>query len=158
MGAELAFETARTLRSQGHPLPMALFLSARRAPQRPSTRTPLHVLTDDELKRELYAMGGTPAAVLADDGLLDLMLPVVRADLKAVETHPYRPEPPLACPISVFGGTRDTIAPGDLSAWAEHTTRRFDLTMYDGGHFFLNDHAGDMLRIISEALCGMLLR
>ena len=152
MGAQLAFATARALRREGHPPPQALFLSGRRAPQCRGPRTPLHVLTDDELKSELRALGGTPAAVMEDDELLDLMLPVVRADLKAVETHTHRPEPPLDCPIRMFGGTRDSIPREDLAAWAEHTAAGFELTMYPGGHFFINEHHPAMLRIIGEAL------
>ena len=158
MGAQLAFETARTLRRRGRPAPRALFLSGRRAPQRPSARTPLHVLTDDELKSELRKLGGTPAAVLADDELLDLMLPVVRADLKAVETHAYTPEPPFECPIHAFGGTRDAVSTDDLAAWSTHTTGPFALTMLEGGHFFINEHHPRMLAVMGETLCETLAR
>lgn len=154
MGALLAFETARTLRRTGQPLPAALFVSARRAPQRPSRRPPLHQLSDTELIAELRALDGTPPAVLEDEELLGLMLPIVRADLKAVETHDHHPEPPLDCPIRAFGGTRDSIAPDDLRAWSVQTTRGFALTMFDGGHFFLNTHYEAMLRIMTGVMAG----
>lgn len=154
MGALLAFETARTLRRTGLPVPAALFVSARRAPQRASMRPPLHRLSDAQLIAELRALDGTPAAVLEDEELLGLMLPIVRADLKAVETHHYEAEPRLDCPIRAFGGTRDSIAPDDLSAWSEQTTRGFGLTMFDGGHFFLNTHYEAMLQIMTDVLAG----
>ncbi|MEO1103253.1 MAG: alpha/beta fold hydrolase [Pseudomonadota bacterium] len=154
MGSVLAFETARALRHAGAPMPSALFVSARRGPQTISNRPPLHSLPDTELVARLHALGGTPAAVLEDEEMLRLMLPVVRADLKAAETYEPSPEPPLGCPIHAFGGRQDQISEDALSAWSAVTTRGFALTMFDGGHFFLSEHSGAMLAIMADALIG----
>ena len=53
-----------------------------------------------------------------------VFLPVLRADFPAYDGYGYRPEPPLDCAISVFGGTEDReAAPSDVEAWAEHTNQ-----------------------------------
>ena len=57
---------------------------------------------------QLRSLNGTPDVVLGDRELLELMLPVIRADLRAVETHVHMVGERLDCPIHVFGGTRDT--------------------------------------------------
>ncbi len=44
-----------------------------------------------------------PAAVLAEPDLMKLLLPVLRADMTAVETYEYEQGSPLPCPITVSG-------------------------------------------------------
>jgi len=152
MGALVTFEVARSLRRRKLPMPAAMFVSARRAPQLPPRMPFLHTLSDDALIAELRALNGTPDAVLEDKELLDLMLPIIRADLTAVERHDYRDEPPLDCPIIVFGGWRDNIARDDLLAWSEQSREPLMLQMFDGDHFFLNEKRPIMLRMIADAL------
>jgi surfactin synthase thioesterase subunit len=38
----------------------------------------------------------------------------------------------------------------EAQAWAGHTNGRFDLKVYPGGHFFINDHAAAAMRLIRE--------
>lgn len=152
MGALLGFETLRRLRARGAPAPVALCVSARRAPQLPARRPPLHLLSDAQLIDELRSLNGTPDVVLGDRELLDLLLPVIRADLRAVETHVHRQETVLDCPIHAFGGERDSITEDDLRAWSEQTTGNSSVTLYPGDHFYLNDHRARLLRAL-EALC-----
>ncbi|MDI4664963.1 alpha/beta fold hydrolase [Xanthobacter autotrophicus] len=154
MGALLAFETLRRLRARGAPAPVELFVSARRAPHLPPSRPPLHVLSDADLVAELRALNGTPDVVLGDRELLDLLLPVIRADLKAVETYRFRAAAPFDFPIHAFGGTRDSIPEEDLRAWSRHSTSVFSLALYPGDHFYLNDHRIPLLRSL-ESLCGL---
>ncbi|MFG1372209.1 alpha/beta fold hydrolase [Xanthobacter oligotrophicus] len=152
MGALLAFETLRRLRARGALMPAALFVSARRAPHLPPSRPPLHVLSDAELIGELRALNGTPDVVLADRELLDLLLPVIRADLKAVETYRFREAQAFDCPIHAFGGVGDSIPEEDLRAWSRHAAADFSLRMYAGDHFYLNDHRMPLLRAL-ESVC-----
>ena len=66
------------------------------------------------------------------------MLPVLRADVLVLETYRYRSEAPLDCPMSCFGGERDTQLPQeDIEAWREETRGPFKLRMFSGNHFFL---------------------
>lgn len=153
MGALLGFETLRRLRSQGAPAPVALCVSARRAPQLPAKRPPLHLLSDAQLIDELRRLNGTPDVVLRDQELLDLLLPVIRADLRAVETHVYRAATLFDFPIHAFGGERDSITEEDLRAWSLQTTAKSTVTLFPGDHFYLNDDRAPLLRAL-ETLCG----
>ncbi|MHC5826649.1 MAG: thioesterase II family protein, partial [Nostoc sp.] len=80
MGGLVSFELTRLLRSQYSLAPFHLFISARRAPQIPLTKPPLHVLSDPDLQRELYSLNGTPKAVLESMELMQMFLPILRAD------------------------------------------------------------------------------
>jgi medium-chain acyl-[acyl-carrier-protein] hydrolase len=140
MGAMIGFELARRLREQGGPQPERLFVSGRPAPHLPDHDHFTYNLPEAELRRELLRLNGTPREVLEHPELMELMLPLLRADFSVVETYVYRPGEPLGCPITAFGGLRDAeVSPEQLEAWREQTVGEFSLRMLPGGHFFLND-------------------
>src|SRR5215510_2889958 len=104
MGAFIAFELARQLRRENRPGPTALIVSAARAPQIPDPDPPIHMVPTELLLEELRGFDGIPANLLAHPELVSLLVPTLRADLAMCETYAYNDEPPLACPISVYGG------------------------------------------------------
>ncbi len=151
MGALVGFELARALRRSG-PGPVHLFASAAGAPQTPELQ-PLNALSDDSFLKRLCALNGIPKEVLQNEELMQLMLPVLRADFTLYETYFYRNAAPLACPISVFGGLQDGKVGCDrLEAWRGQTSERFCLQMFPGDHFFLRSAQPLLLESIAEAL------
>lgn len=153
LGALISFELARRLRSMQQPGPAQLFVSAYRAPQLPMSREMLHKLPVAEFLRSVFRMGGTPPAVLMHKELVDLMLPILRADFTVYETYTYTREEPLACPITVFGGEQDTLVTvRELQGWREQTHSSFKLCMLPGNHFFLQGSMQQLLQIITSDL------
>ena len=153
MGALLGFELARTLRRMGGPLPRHLFVSGHRAPQIPDPGPHVHALPEPAFVAELRRLGGTPPAVLEHEELMQLLLPILRADFALVETYAYAPESPLSCPITALGGREDPEAgPGDLAAWRDQTTGDFSLRMLPGDHFFVHTAQPLLLAALSHAL------
>lgn len=153
MGALVSFELARRLRRQYSLLPAKLFVSAHRAPQLPNADPTTHLLSDVELIDKLRTMGGTPEEVLAHPELMQLMLPVIRADFTVCDTYTYTVEPPLDCPIVVFGGFDDTTVQRDeLERWNDQTTTVCTLQMFPGGHLFINSQQQRLLEIVGQEL------
>ncbi len=153
VGALIAFELARALRRRGQPLPAHLFVSGCGAPQLPDPRLPIHALPDGEFVAELAQLGGTPAEVLAHAELMALLLPALRADFALSETYVCAEEPPLACPVTAFGGVDDARVSRDrLEGWREQTVGSFTLRLFPGDHFFINTARPALL----EALAGQL--
>ena len=153
MGALTAFELARELRRRGGPIPSRLIVTGRMAPDAPPRRIPLHTLPDAEFRTELKQLGGTPSAVLDNDDMMRLYLPVLRADFAAHETYEYVEEPPLGCPILAVTGAEDTLAPpNELSGWRRHTTAAFEAHVVPGGHFLLQSNPALLHRLIARRL------
>jgi medium-chain acyl-[acyl-carrier-protein] hydrolase len=153
MGALLAFELARHLRRSGRPGPACLAVSAHRAPQIPKDEETTYDKPTDEFLAELRRLDGTPAEVLDHSELLDLILPVLRADFKAVESYRYDEEPPLACPIVAYGGTLDDEIPKQhIMAWRDQTRCDFCARMFDGGHFYVNARRDEVIAQLGSDL------
>lgn len=150
LGTLVSFELARRLQQQGGPMPRHLFVAARRAPQIPSSEPPLYELSDADFMEELRRLKGTPEAVLDQAELMQLLLPLLRADFTINETYDYREAPPLSCPISAFGGMRDEdVSREDMDAWRVQTERGFTLRMIQGDHFFI--HTARM--VLLQSIC-----
>lgn len=154
MGAVLAAEVARALEAEGGPLPRHLFVSGRRPPHVPGPESPLHVLPDGAFVRELERRyGGMPAEITRHADLLELLLPAIRADVRALETHRPPPRPPLSCPISAFGGGDDRLTPREhLEAWRGETGGAFRVRVFAGGHFYLDAQRAEVLADVAALL------
>ncbi|MET9914948.1 alpha/beta fold hydrolase [Streptomyces sp. NPDC006476] len=151
MGAAIAFEVASRLEAGGI-VPTALFVSARRAPSRPSPGR-VHLMSDGELRAEMGRLGGTDPRLLDDDELLQLFLPAMRSDFKAIETYVHRGGAALSCPVFALYGDRDAeLMPDDLAAWRSHTRGEFELMEFPGGHFYLKDQLPAVAEIVSTRL------
>jgi medium-chain acyl-[acyl-carrier-protein] hydrolase len=156
MGALIGFELARRLRKKYGIRPEFLLVSGRRAPQIPLTTPPTYNLPEAELIEELRRLSGTPKEVLDHPELLEIALPILRADFETVETYTYIPQPPLNCPIAVFGGLQDSgVAREALEPWREQTSSTFTLNMLPGDHFFLHSSLPLFLQMISEYLISI---
>ncbi len=152
MGALIGFELAREVRRQTGKLPAHLFASGCFAPHLPDPH-PMHHLPEKEFLEELRSLNGLPQEVLENDELMELVLPALRADFNATETYVHVPEPPLACPITAFGGSRDPLTTRELiEGWGVHTSSAFSVRMLPGDHFFLNSQQRLLLSMIHEEL------
>jgi medium-chain acyl-[acyl-carrier-protein] hydrolase len=153
MGAIISFELARYLRRHNGPQPTHIFVSGRRAPQLNVNDSPTYNLPDAEFAEELRRLNGTPREVLENAELMQLVIPLLRADFEVCQTYQYTPEPPLECPISAFGGVEDKDVSGAMvEAWGEQTNGPFKLWMLPGDHFFVNSEQPRLLKVLSQEL------
>ncbi len=139
MGALLAFEMARWLAAQGLPEPAHLFVSGRAAPHLPLRMVPIDHLPDADMVAALGRLGGVDDVLLQNPELLQLFLPMIRADLLLHRSHPHRVAPALRCPITALASDGDALCSvDDMRAWQRHSAAGFELRMFEGGHFFFH--------------------
>lgn len=156
MGTLVAFELMREIRRHhGTPHPTHVFVSGRRAPHLPGRRRDLHALPDAEFWSEVGKLEGTPAEVLEDRELKDLVEPVLRADFQACETYACDAEPPLDVPMTALGGATDgDTTQEELELWREHTTRFGGVRVLPGHHFYLLSQWETVAVALEAALGG----
>ncbi len=144
LGALMAFELAR-LRP-----PTTLIVSGARTPDAAADRITLHTATDAALVEQLRAWGGTPPELFEHQELLDLVLPILRADLSLGARYSHRPGPPLDCPMLALAGADDEDAPPEAVAeWASFCAAEFRHRVLPGGHFFINTATADLLELLA---------
>ncbi|WP_026328184.1 thioesterase II family protein [Streptomyces sulphureus] len=152
MGSTVAFEVARRIERLCPGGLARLCVSGRPAPHA-ARATAVHLLSDDDLLADLRALAGTSETLLDNLEFRSLFLPAIRNDYRLIET--YRPEPGagIAAPISGFCGADDPhVRPEEMHRWGEATTSGFGLQVFSGGHFYLHDHAAE---IVHEVACRL---
>lgn len=153
MGALLAFELARRLRRRNKLLPVHLFVSGYSAPQLPHLEPPFSHLPDADFIQCVRQYGGLPDVVAQNEELLEIFLPILRADFEMTETYVYQEESPFEFPLTAFGGISDPKTSRDrIFAWDVHTSKQFTAHFIPGGHFFIQDSEQLVLDIINQRL------
>jgi medium-chain acyl-[acyl-carrier-protein] hydrolase len=141
------------LAALGRRAPIHLFASGAGAPHLRRAAEPLHAHPDAEFLARGRALGGTPAEVFDAPELLAAVLPALRADFAVCETYAHQPGPPLACPITAFGGLHDRLVARErVLAWRAHTTGAFRVRMIAGDHFFIRGEPLAVLQRIAAEL------
>lgn len=152
MGAVLAYETARRLRQHALPAPARLFLSGRGAPT-PQPRAGDQVHGDAALIAEIRRLGGTGSRVLDEPELLQMVLPALRADYRALSGYRWTPGPPLDVPLTVMVGNDDPVVPADDAVdWLEQSTVPGEFLSLAGGHFYLDTQTERVAELIATEL------
>ncbi|MEM9293800.1 MAG: alpha/beta fold hydrolase [Acidobacteriota bacterium] len=154
MGAILSYELVLRMASKGGPTPRALLVSGRRAPHRLDDEEVIYDLPDDEFKQELRELNGTPEAVLEHPELMELLLPVLRADFAVCDTYEPSLNAQVPCPIFAYCGLGDEkVSSEDMRAWDRYTASGFKIRLFDGDHFFLQGAAfQDLVAAVSRDL------
>ncbi|WNV85521.1 alpha/beta fold hydrolase [Umezawaea sp. Da 62-37] len=158
MGALISFELARRLRRDHGREPAYLFVASCNPPL---ADVPMPVLAslDDEGLRAKLADLGLADDVLAEEELMEVMLPLVRADLHIADGYVDRDGEPLSCPMTAFRGRRDPMVDeADMAQWARGTTGPFALRSVEGAHLFDDPGWRDVLTAVSDELDSALLR
>ncbi|MFJ4869487.1 thioesterase II family protein [Streptomyces sp. NPDC088757] len=153
MGASLAYEVAVRLARLPGGEPDLLVVSGRRAPAAAGWRERHMPTGEAELVDRVKGLGGTDSALFDEPGLLELVLPALLGDYRALASYEDTPGRPLTCPVVGLTGDRDPEATvEEVGAWGEHTSGAFRTRVFAGGHFFLNDHTGEVAELIRGLL------
>jgi medium-chain acyl-[acyl-carrier-protein] hydrolase len=158
LGALLAYLlVCRVRRTAELPMPIRLFLSSATIPRQPScdgtSQTARPPLSDEALIDKITTLGGTPAGILSDRALLDLFLPVLRADFSILAQASAAARQVLDVPFTILGGSDDpTVHPTDLEAWRGLSSQTCKTHILEGDHFYLRSSQAALLEIINGAL------
>ena len=84
LGALISFELTHRLNKMNVPLPKYFIVSGRAAPHTPSKNGIIHNLPNHEFIAKLKEYNGLPEIILHNEELLDLFLPIIRADFQVI--------------------------------------------------------------------------
>lgn len=153
LGALVAFDLDRELRTRRIRAPERLFLSGRRAAHLPARDKPIAHLADDEFFSAVARIGGLPDGFVLEDELAQLLMPTLRADFAVSEKYDPTQAQPTPTPISAYSGVDDPWVSGlAVRAWSELTCSDFTFHALPGSHFFIRTAASRLGRLIATDL------
>jgi surfactin synthase thioesterase subunit len=152
LGSRVAFELSLLLQSLGMALPEYFIASGSRAPHLPNEKRWVHDLPHAEFLEELASLNGTPREVLENKELMELLVPVLRADFKIADTYRAKAVK-MPFPILVLNGRDDDgITPDQISAWQDLTGSDYASIELPGDHFFIIEYGDRVVPIVSSVL------
>lgn len=183
MGGLIGFEVARRLEAAGGTAPHLLVASASSAPSVRTDRLTAgpgaargvagsetgsvpevetgsvsgvvvsEVEPDDAVLARIMGLGGTSDGVRQDPELLQLVLPAIRGDLRALAEYRVDAGAVVGCPVTVFVADGDRDVPlAEAGAWGAHTTAVADVHVFEGDHFYFNGNPPKFLELLQDAV------
>ncbi len=138
LGSRIAIELAQSLQVIAAPVPQCIIASGSRAPHIPRTPRNIAFLPEAEFIQELRQLNGTPEEILRNHELMQLHMPMLRADFRIADScsePPTRSQPGTGW---VFAGEQEPDqSEEELLKWGEYFEVPIQLKMFPGGHFFL---------------------
>ncbi|WP_242292477.1 thioesterase domain-containing protein [Bacillus cereus group sp. BfR-BA-01441] len=149
MGSILAFELGHKIQQENRRMPEAFFFSGKPAPDQ-TIKEFVHLYKDVDLIGKIFKLGGTPPELIQNKKLLDIYLPIIRADYKIVETYKFQDKKKkLNAPFYILYGNKDEFALHEILAWKNHTSKYCTFYEFDGGHFFIKEQEKSVLNLIN---------
>jgi surfactin synthase thioesterase subunit len=155
MGGILGHELLRRLARAGAEMPRHFLVSGCAAPCRERYLKKRHRLSDGLLTQELMKLGGLPPEVLASEELMHFCLPIIRADIQALEQHAYQPAAAYPVPLTVVAGTTEGLDEDDLGDWGRETCAPVRKLRLPGNHFFINQQFHVLANLLQQAAAGV---
>lgn len=153
MGALIALKLALKLKKENFTPPAHIFFSGEGAPHECADKKKYHLMPDEVFDKEVLNLGGTPKEFFELPELKDFLLPVLKNDFRLSETATFDLSYlPLHTSISVLAGKEEELTPVQVVAWNKYTSETCHIHYFNGGHFFINDHLPDIVKIVATTL------
>ncbi len=154
MGALLAYETYFALKARGAHEPEHMFFSGRKAPHDEMEKSEYYKLPEEEFLKVVFHYGGNTREIMGNRELLDLFVPILRADFKIAELYEYREHPnKIQCECTVVNGRSDpSISKSRVVLWSELIEGYCQYRWISGEHFFISENVEATAKLINEVL------
>ncbi|MGC2997307.1 thioesterase II family protein [Streptomyces sp. G35A] len=157
-GSAIAYEVARRLDPDQV---RALVVSSHPAPGS-IRREPTWALPRPDFLQQVVRDGYLPSQLLANEELLDIVEPALRADYELIETYELKlyesgAAEPVAVPTTaVYGRDDHTLHPAQVAAWSALTTGPFRVVSLPGSHDLPSSHPADLAAAVRETMADVL--
>jgi surfactin synthase thioesterase subunit len=146
LGSRVAFEVMDGLESLGYNLPLHFIASGSNSPDINQLSPKISKLPDKEFIQELKKLNGTPNEILENKELIDLLIPLLKADFQIAESYKYSKNKKFNCDASLFDGNDDSrTTESNVDSWGHFFVHKPSLYMLDGDHFFIESNKARLL-------------
>ena len=153
MGTIAAVEVLGKILGERKPvLPEHVFLAA----HEPHTKRELESFRsgemDDRVRERTISFGGIPKSLIHNRSFWRMYLPIYRADYGMIGNYDFdRLDMKSDIPATVFYSETDTPLK-EMEKWKGIFTGECRFIQYEGNHFFMLEHTGEMAEVILKTL------
>lgn len=152
MGAYIAYEAVQILNKLNDNRLVHLFVSGKGAPNL-TKKEFISDWSDEELIKKIDELGGLHNRLKNNRELLNVFIPVIRNDYRIIETYNHNIKNKIETKMTVISGKYDeSISMQEILGWKEYSHKEVDIFQINGGHFFINENAKEVIKIIKEKL------
>jgi pyochelin biosynthesis protein PchC len=136
LGGLIAYELTTRLQRQDCEVRLLVVSSARPPGSIATGAKAVASMNTGEWESELRRQGMLDAETLAEPGLLDMVIPVLRADYLMLSRYEDSGGM-VACPVYAICGSDDPhVSPDDMALWRERARGQFIQNIFPGEHFY----------------------
>lgn len=152
MGSTLAYELALKIERAKFFLPKHIIFSGKEPICSKVETGGFDIGNDNAILDELTRMGGMPQKLLENKEIMQMFLPIIKADLHMLNEYACKSLIPLEVPISIFYGMQDEyVAEGKIMlGWKVYSTISCDFYQFNGRHFYLFEDIANVVNTITR--------
>lgn len=111
-----------------------------------------HLQDDKTFTQHLDSLGGIPRELKELPEVLEIFLPILRADMKALTTREdLKKIAPINCNITVLYSEEDKSMDSTyIDEWKMYTNKECFLWRFTGNHFFINYYKDDIINYLNN--------
>lgn len=153
MGTLIAYETTYYLMNRGIDPPIHIFFSGRNTPDIKNDMF-INCMNDETFIEKLNQLGGIPSAIFDYPELVDMVLPVLKADYRVMNTYGFTlQKQKIKSNITVVAGDNDlSITYEDMRKWRLITEGDCSMHFIPGGHFYMENNLNALVGLIKTTL------
>ena len=150
MGGAIAYALTKKIENVSKFKPEFIIISATK-PIELLNQGKKHTLSDDALIDVLRAHKASPKEVLDSKELMEMLLPMIRADYTLIETYTPSILPRLETSLTLFNSEED-MSKETILQWQDYFQNEASYVAFEGGHFFIHTQVDKMVEEIKKLL------
>jgi surfactin synthase thioesterase subunit len=152
-GGRLAYELAHRLGADHPGSTRRLFVFGCRSPDWPQARPRMHEQADEDFLDVLRKIGGMPEKLLDNPGMMRMLLPAIRSEIRLAEIWDDRHGRGVDVPITAVYGRYDPIDGAEaMTGWRRYGARSSEILGIPGGHFLTDEHSGALIDLVNARM------
>lgn len=141
LGSIIAYELARKIDQNNLNPPKSVIISALPSPSSKSYKERVKIITRDDAINMISAFSSEMKDEFTiNTDLLEMFMEIINADISLLNTYTEKEKNSITSNLHVLGGQDDSITIDQLKGWKKHTSSKFSLDLFDGGHFYFNNN------------------
>lgn len=160
MGSKISYETLLRFQAEGMVMPSRYIVSCSPSPFKNLGLEPAYKKPDEEFLAYLMKLGGVPEELVAMPDLLQMVLPILRADFELLDHYRIAANRALlGVPLLAIASPQDhSMRTSDVDRWGEVVAGDCHRLDVQGGHFYfpkINYRFQDILSAWGAGQCTL---